>query len=85
MSTPPNRRRCRAEIALGAACFALLALTAAWPDWIEAIFGVEPDGGSGAVEWGLVAVLAACAFGLPWHGVRGLRRIAVAPSSTAGR
>lgn len=72
-------RRFWTEIGLGAACLVLLVLTAAWPEWIEAIFGVEPDGGSGALEWALVVVLAVCAFGLPWHGVRGLRRV-VAPS-----
>jgi hypothetical protein len=62
------------EIGLGGACLVLLVLTAAWPEWIEAIFGVEPDGGSGALEWALVAVLAVCALALPWHGVRGLRQ-----------
>lgn len=68
-------RRCWTEIALGGACLVLLALTAVWPDWIELIFGVEPDGGNGALEWALVAALAACAAGLPWHGVRGLRAL----------
>ncbi len=77
----PSRRRCWTEIAFGAGCVALLALTVAWPDWIEGVFGVDPDAGSGALEWGLV-VLAACAFALPWHGVRGLRRIAPASSSS---
>jgi hypothetical protein len=71
----PARRRFWTEIGLGAACLALLVLTAAWRDWIEAIAGVEPDAGSGALEWALVAVLAVCACGLPWHGVRGLRRV----------
>ena len=74
--------RLRLEIALGVGCIALIALTAAWPDWIEALFGVDPDGGSGALEWGLV-VVAACALALPWHGVRGLRRLAVASSSSS--
>jgi hypothetical protein len=69
-----DRRRFWTEIGLGAASFVLLVLTAAWPEWIEAIFGVEPDGGSGALEWALVAVLALCACALPWHGVHGLRR-----------
>lgn len=80
----PGSRRYRMEIALGAACLVLLVLTAAWPDWIEAVFGFEPDGGNGALEWGLVMLLAACAFALPWHGVRGLRRAAVASSDGRG-
>jgi hypothetical protein len=77
-----QRRRFWTEIGLGAACLVLLVLTAAWPDWIEAIVGVEPDGGSGALEWALVALLAVCAFGLPWHGLRGLRRIDATASGT---
>ena len=75
MSTP-DRRRFRAEIALGGGCLVLLALTASWPDWIELALGVDPDGGSGALEWALVVMLAACAAALPWHGVRGLRAAA---------
>jgi hypothetical protein len=39
----------------------LLVLTLAWPEWIEEAFGVDPDGGSGALEWALVIVFAICA------------------------
>jgi hypothetical protein len=34
----------------------LLAIVA--PQWLEAASGLEPDGGSGAVEWGLASALA---------------------------
>ena len=28
-------------------------------EWIEIVFGVEPDGGNGTMEWAVVIVLAA--------------------------
>jgi hypothetical protein len=43
-----------ALLALGNA--ALLVMTVVWKDWIEVVFKVDPDAGSGAVEWGVVAV-----------------------------
>ena len=36
----------------------MLVVTALWPDWIERVFAVDPDGGSGELEWLLVAALA---------------------------
>jgi hypothetical protein len=49
------------EAALAAVAFGLFLLTLIWRDWIEAAFKVDPDGGSGAVEWVVVAVLLAAA------------------------
>ena len=35
----------------------LLILTLAWHDWIEGVFGVDPDGHNGSVEWLICAGL----------------------------
>ena len=43
-----------ALLALGNA--ALVIMTLVWKDWIEIVFKVDPDAGSGAVEWTVVAV-----------------------------
>jgi hypothetical protein len=34
----------------------LLVATLLWKDWIEIVFRVDPDAGSGALEWAIVAV-----------------------------
>jgi hypothetical protein len=47
--------RTRIDLVLSA-IFAVLALvTAVWPQWIELMFEVDPDAGSGALEWAIVA------------------------------
>jgi hypothetical protein len=38
------------------------AVTVVWHDWIEIAFGVDPDHGSGSLEWLCVAVFAAAAI-----------------------
>lgn len=39
-------------------------LTLLSPSWIETAFGVNPDGGSGAMEWALVALPVLTVAGL---------------------
>ena len=33
-----------------------VVLSVVWPDWIERVFDVSPDGGDGSTEWGVTAV-----------------------------
>ncbi|MEU6238583.1 ABC transporter permease [Kitasatospora sp. NPDC047058] len=63
----PVRPRFWLEIALGSLSGLLLLITLAWPDWIELLLGLDPDAGSGAAEWLVVAITATatavCALG----------------------
>ena len=67
--------RVSAWTAIAAAALAVVTMVDA--EWIEAVFGVDPDGGSGALEWGLARglgiVAAASALVSRWS-----RRAAVA-------
>ena len=59
MPNLPLRTRSRRAAVSAVLTFALAVLTLVLPAWIEVTFGVDPDGGSGAVE-----VLIAVAFGV---------------------
>ena len=45
------------ETALAAASACLFLLTLVWREWIEAVFGFEPDGGDGSLELAIPVVL----------------------------
>jgi hypothetical protein len=37
----------------------ILLMTVLWRDWVEIVFGVDPDSHSGSLEWLIVAVALA--------------------------
>ena len=60
-----TRRNVRYRFWIEAICAVLgsllLVLTLISREWIEAVFGVDPDGGSGSLEFGLAIGLLAIA------------------------
>ena len=44
----------------GSAGFFLL--TVLWKDWIELLFGLDPDHANGSIEWGITALALAVSF-----------------------
>ena len=51
------RLRLWLEIGLASITGFLSLITLVWRDWIERLFGVEPDGGNGTLEWAIVGGL----------------------------
>jgi hypothetical protein len=57
------RKRFWLELALLAVSLGALVLTVVWRTWIERLFGIDPDQGSGALEWAITcAVLVNTVF-----------------------
>jgi hypothetical protein len=65
--------RARIEIVLSVLLAIATILTAIWPDWIETVFGWDPDGGDGKAEWLVVLVLAVITVGVAALARRDLR------------
>jgi hypothetical protein len=49
------------ETALACGALTLAVITAIWRDWIEIVFGVDPDSHSGSLEWAIVVACLAIA------------------------
>lgn len=49
------------KLALAGTSAFLALLTLVVPDWIEAVFRIDPDGGNGSLEWLVVLAFAAAA------------------------
>jgi hypothetical protein len=58
------RRRFWVEILLGGSAGVLAIVTLLWRDWIEIVFGVDPDEGNGSIEWLVVVTLLVISVGL---------------------
>ena len=78
----PRKARMWIEAGLAAATGILTVVTIISREWIEFIFGVDPDHGSGALEWALVVVLAAATIGFILAARAEWRRIATAETAT---
>ena len=51
--------RIKIEVVMARISAALAVLTLAVPAWLEEVFGLDPDGGTGETEWSIVAAFAA--------------------------
>ena len=65
--------RARIEIVLAAILGMATILTAVWPNWIEGLFGFDPDGGNGTTEWWIVVALAGTTIAVAALARRDLR------------
>ena len=78
MRRPFPRRLPSVELGCAGIAAVLFVVTALWKDWIEILFGVDPDAGSGALEWMIptlflvAALLLSVSAGRRLHG-RGAR------------
>jgi hypothetical protein len=77
-----DRLKLQAKIETGAAiaAAALFVLTLISREWIEFLTGWDPDGGSGALEMGIVVVLAAITLGLSLRARTDWRKVKALPA-----
>ena len=70
----------KVETGVAIAAAALAVLTLISREWIEFLTGWDPDGGSGALEWGIVVVLAVIAVGLSLRARADWRKVQALPA-----
>jgi len=63
----------------------LTVLTLGWRDWIEGVFGFEPDHHNGSFEWELVVVCALLTILFAALARRAWRRAPLRIAATLGR
>ncbi len=66
------------EGGLGVLTVVLFVVTLVQRDWIEALFGIDPDQASGSLEWSIVGGLLLVTLALFSLAARELRRVAAA-------
>ena len=70
------RKRLRFEIGLAIISGLLLLVTLVSDEWIEVIFGVDPDNGDGSLEWfitlfaAIIAIIAVILVRSDWRRLR---------------
>lgn len=69
------RHRFWLEAVAAAIAAVLMLLTLITREWIELVFGVDPDGGSGALEWFIVAAFLVLSISLSLMARREWRTI----------
>jgi ABC-type thiamin/hydroxymethylpyrimidine transport system permease subunit len=70
------RTRLRIEVVLAVISAALCVLTLVFPEWIEELTGLEPDAGSGALEWIIAGIFLVAAVVAAVLARRDYRRLA---------
>jgi ABC-type thiamin/hydroxymethylpyrimidine transport system permease subunit len=70
------RRRLRIEVVLALVSAVLCVLTLVFPQWIEELTGLEPDAGSGALEWIVAGIFLVAAVVSGVLARRDYRRLA---------
>jgi ABC-type thiamin/hydroxymethylpyrimidine transport system permease subunit len=71
------RRRLHVEVVLAGISIALGVLTLVFPEWIEELTGLEPDAGSGALEWIVAGIFLVGAVVAAVLARRDYRRLAL--------